>query len=60
MHHIHTEGTFLLTKNDIEVSIKKTLIDTSPGSGGIVIHILQNVKCTNGIWAIRKVMLEWN
>lgn len=36
------------------------MIDTSPFSDGIVLHTIRNVKCSNAIWAIGKVMLEQN
>lgn len=55
-----TNEAFLLTKDDIELSIKKISNDTSPGSDGIVLRTIRNVKCTNAIRAIGKVMLEWN
>jgi len=55
-----TDEVFSLTKDNIELSIKKISIDTSPGSDGIVLRTIRNVKCTNAIWAIGKVMLKWN
>lgn len=48
----------LSKKDDIKLPIKKISIDTSPGSDGIVLRTIRNVKCANTLWAIEKVMLE--
>lgn len=53
-----TERAFILTRNEIELSIKKISIDTAPDR--IVLRTIRNVKSTNAIWTIGKVMLEWN
>lgn len=39
----HTDRVFLLTKGDIELTIKNISIDTSPGFDGIVLCTIRNV-----------------